>query len=69
MTEPILSRLMKLNTLNVEQYKNYSSKFEGKIQRFVDVIDDFTHVQYAHRLRHGTRHFGLRFRLSSALVV
>ena len=28
MTETLRSRLMKLNRFNVEQYKNYSSKFE-----------------------------------------
>ena len=51
MTETTLSRLVKLNRLNVEQYENYSSKFELRNQRNVDFIADFTHVQYALRLR------------------
>ena len=38
MTETIFSRLMKLNRINFEQYKNYSSKFDCKIQRYVDFI-------------------------------
>ena len=58
MTETIWSMLMKLNMLNVEQYKNYSSKFECRIQRHVDFIADFTNVQYALHLRHGTHQFG-----------
>ena len=45
MAETIWSSLMKLNRLNFGQYKNYSSKFELKIQRYADFIDDFTHVQ------------------------
>ena len=68
MTESILSMLMKLNRLNVVQYRNYPSKFDLKIQRYVDFIGDFTHVQYALRLRHGTHLFGLHFRLSSAIM-
>ena len=46
--------LMKLERLNGEQYKNYFTKFEWNIQRHVDFIADFTHVQYALRLRHDT---------------
>ena len=52
---------MKLSRLNVEQYKNYSSIFECKILRYVDCIADFTHVQYAFRLRN---HMSIRFALS-----
>ena len=44
MTETIWSMLIKLNRLNAEQYKNYFSKFERKIQRYVDFIADFSHV-------------------------
>ena len=47
MTETVWSRLMKVNMLKVEQYKNYSSKFECKILRYVDFVADVTHVQYA----------------------
>ena len=51
MTVNIWTRLMKLNRLNDEQYKNDTSKFEWKIPRYVDFIADF-------RLRSGTRQFG-----------
>ena len=57
---------MKLNRVNVDQYKSYSSKFEWTTQRYVDFEADFKHVKYALRLRHDTRQFGLRFRLFSA---
>ena len=68
MTEMIWSCLMKLNRLNVEQYMTFYSKFEFKIQRYVDFIADFAHVHYALRLTHGTRQFGLHFCLSSAVM-
>ena len=60
MAETIWSRLKKLNRINVEQYKNYSCKLNGKILRYVDFIADFTHVQYVLRLIHRTRVFCLR---------
>ena len=49
MTETTWSRLMKLNMLHAEQYIIYSSKCEGKIERYVDFIADFKDVQYALR--------------------
>ena len=49
---------MKLNMLHAEQYIIYSSKCEGKIERYVDFIADFKDVQYALRSWNGTRHFG-----------
>ena len=51
MTETIWSRLMKVNGPNVEQHKNYSSKFEWKIQIYVDLIADFKGVQFAIYMR------------------
>ena len=55
---------MKQNRPNVEQCTNYSSRFELNIRRY----EDFTHVQYALSLRHRTRKFVVRFRLSSAVM-
>ena len=45
MTETIWSRLIKLNRLNVEQYKNYSSVLEWKILSYVDFIADLKDVK------------------------
>ena len=44
MTETIWSWLMKLNRLNVEKCKNYSSKFELQIHKYVDFKADFKDV-------------------------
>ena len=68
MTETMWSRLLKLNRLNVEQYKKYSSKFDWKIQRCVDFLADFTHAEYVLCVRHGTCQFVLRFCLSSVVM-
>ena len=51
MIEAMWSRLVRLNRLNVEQHKNYSSRFELKIQRCVDFIADFKVVKFAIFLR------------------
>ena len=46
------SKQMKLNGINVEHNKIYSSKFESEIQRYLDFINDSTRFQNVHRLRH-----------------
>ena len=47
MTETIQSRSLKPNRLGVKQHKNYFSKVEWKIQRYVDVIADLKDNQQA----------------------
>ena len=47
MTETISSWLMNQDRLNVEQYMNFSSIFERKIGRYVDLIADFKDVKLA----------------------
>ena len=37
---------MKLNRLNVEQYVNYSSKFECQIQRYVDFMANLKDAEF-----------------------
>ena len=49
---------MKFNRFNVELNKIYSCKSESEVQRNLNFMKGFTNVQYAHRLRHGTREVG-----------
>ena len=47
MTETSWSWLVKQHRLNVEQYKNYSSKLELRIRRYVDLITELKDFQLA----------------------